>query len=274
MRTTLVTACDEGYFVHLQGLIRSIRHKAQGKNIKIYVFDLGLNQEQTQWLQKQQVLTNDINNCLYLPEEHNQNITLKSQVIRAFLPRHIDSEIIIWIDADTWIQDWKAIDLYQQAALKGCLGITPELHRNYRGFFEDAISFAKLSYQEYTKAFGEEIAQKYYLYPILNVGVFSMLRSSPQWKIWQKIILEALKNTTTYVDQITINYGIYKKIISAVEFLPAYCNWGCHQCIPIYDVKLQKFVEPSIPHHVIGIMHLTGAFKNHKQLKIMTTTGN
>ena len=85
---------------------------------------------------------------------------------------------------------------------------------------------------------------------------------------------EALNKQINYIDQITLNYAVYSEMIYSVEFLPAYCNWGCHQCLPAIDTNIKKFVEPSIPHDVIGIMHLTGVFKKYKQLKIMTTKGN
>ena len=274
MRTTLVTASDKNFFVHLQGLIRSIVGKEEGKGIGICVFDLGLSPEQIKWLKELSILVLDIHECLKLSEEHDQNVILKGLIIRAFLPNLIDSEIIIWIDADTWVQDWKAIKMYEEAALKGSLGITPELHRNYRAHVKSYMTFVKLSYREYHRAFGKEIARKYSRYPILNAGVFSMLRDSPYWKIWQDIIIKTLSRSISYIDQITLNYAVYSNKISSVELLPAYCNWGCHQCLPAFDTNIKKFVEPSIPHDVIGIMHLTGVFKKYKQLKIMTTTGN
>lgn len=76
-----------------------------------------------------------------------------------------------------------------------------------------------------------------------------------------------------YADQIALNYAIYSGTIAPFQFLPAYCNWGCHQSIPALDTITGKFVEPFIPHETIGIMHLTGITKNQDLFNIITVNG-
>ena len=50
----------------------------------------------------------------------------KAQFARPFLPRHFPGyETYLWIDADAWLQDWRAVELYVAAACGDRLAITP-----------------------------------------------------------------------------------------------------------------------------------------------------
>ncbi len=49
-----------------------------------------------------------------------------------------------------------------------------------------------------------------------------------------------------------------------VEILPAYCNWTHIDGIK-YDTTNKTFVEPYLPNHEIGIVHLAG--KNNDQIR-------
>ena len=55
-----------------------------------------------------------------------------------------------------------------------------------------------------------------------------------------------------------------------VEFLPAYCNWMCEFNLPLYDVNNKRFVEPYLPHHPIGLIHLAGLdeIRVNKDIKV------
>ena len=49
-----------------------------------------------------------------------------------------------------------------------------------------------------------------------------------------------------------------------VEILPAYCNWILMDNLR-FDSINNTFVEPYLPHHKIGIMHLAG--KNNDKIR-------
>lgn len=192
METVLASGADKGFFCHLQGLVQSIRDKPEGKDIPICIFDLGLDEFQVKWLEKRNVQVIDYNDNQVILKQEKNNAFLKSAIVRVFLPKFISAQIIIWIDADTWVQDWKAIRLYQQAALTGGIGVTPEVSRSYRGCFRDHVSFRKLCYQQYEIAFGREMADLMGDLPIINAGIFSLLKNSPIWDIWQKNCVRSL----------------------------------------------------------------------------------
>ena len=57
-------------------------------------------------------------------------------------------------------------------------------------------------------------------------------------------------------EQIAMNITIYNDK-QEVEILPAYCNWTLVDHLK-FDMNKNTFVEPYLPHHEIGIVHLAG----------------
>ena len=52
------------------------------------------------------------------------------------------------------------------------------------------------------------------------------------------------------------------------EFLPLNCNWIASNLLPKYDEQQQTFVEPYLPNHTLGIMHLAGGiWKGGKDMR-------
>ena len=61
-----------------------------------------------------------------------------------------------------------------------------------------------------------------------------------------------------------MNITIYVDNMSA-EILPAYCNWTLTENIKFDSLK-NTFVEPYLPNHDIGIVHLAG--KNNDEIRL------
>ena len=54
----------------------------------------------------------------------------------------------------------------------------------------------------------------------------------------------------------------------ATEFLPLNCNWITSNLLPKYDDQNNTFVEPYLPNHKIGIMHLAaGIWKDNRDMR-------
>jgi hypothetical protein len=52
------------------------------------------------------------------------------------------------------------------------------------------------------------------------------------------------------------------------EFLPLNCNWILSNLLPKFNQDQKTFVEPYLPNHKIGIMHLAaGIWKNGKDMR-------
>jgi len=62
-------------------------------------------------------------------------------------------------------------------------------------------------------------------------------------------------------DQTALNQAVWTERL-AVHPLPAVCNWICHLAMPIFDPAANRFLEPCVPHHPIGMMHLTAETKD------------
>ena len=274
----IVTLADSNYFDLLLELISSIKQFEQSKNISICVLDAGLKDDQIQKL----------NNKVEIIKKANWNIEvpkfkvlgkewLKSQVSRAFLPDYFpDFEKYLWIDCDAWVNTWDCIDLYFKACEKGKVGITQTIGAGYKVLTRVKWvigKFAAIKSQNYKHAkksgFSEKIARKIAFAPHLNIGVFSLEKSSVSWKIWQENLRKALKSGSIFGSEgLAMNISVYVNDIDA-EFLPLTCNWIASNVLPKYDQETNNFVEPYLPYNKIGIMHLAaGIWSEAKDMRI------
>ena len=269
----IISLADSNYFELVNELVDSIKSFDQSKEIAICIMDAGLQKDQIEILEKK---VDQIKKAEWDIEVSDSKIKgrewLKSQVSRAFLPKYFpDYKKYLWIDADAWVNSWYAIELY----LKGCenkkLAIATSADRSYgRVLRAEWVfgSFARIKSQNYKHAkssgFSEKIAREVALKPHLNIGVFSLEREAPHWKVWQKNLKKALSTGRIWgSEQISMNITIYSDNLD-VEILPAYCNWTLIDAIK-FDKKKNTFVEPYLPNHEIGIIHFAG--KNNDQIR-------
>lgn len=273
MATLIITAADAKYFELVQGTILSIRQKPQGRDIVVGFLDLGCTPEQLQWLKGQVDTIKQPEWELNFPSKSKAPEYLKGLLARPFLRQYFpDFDIYSWIDADAWVQDWKAVDLFIQGAEHWGLAIVPEIDRSSQ------IQYGGLSqywwewvYHQYQATFGKEVAQDLYHYPILNAGVFALHKDAPHWQIWAECLEQGLQNSVSLMtDQFALNLSIYScGLFDKTEMLPAWCNWTCHHRLPTWDKKQSCLVEPYLPHISIGILHLTR--EKYEQEKLLTT---
>jgi len=269
----IISLADSNYFELLNELVDSIKSFDQSKDLAICIMDAGLKKDQIEILEKK---VDQIKKAEWDIKVSDSKVKgrewLKSQVSRAFLPKYFPGyKKYIWIDADAWVNSWYAIELY----VKGCenkkLAIATSADRSYGRVLRAEWflgSFARIKSQNYKHAkssgFSEKIAREVALKPHLNIGVFSLEKDAPHWKVWQKNLKKALSSGRIWgSEQIAMNITIYSDNLD-VEILPAYCNWTLIDAIK-YDKKNNTFVEPYLPNHEIGIIHLAG--KNNDQIR-------
>jgi len=83
--------------------------------------------------------------------------------------------------------------------------------------------------------------------------------------VWQKNLKIALNSGKIFgSEQIAMNITVYVNNLD-VEILPAYCNWTLVDKMK-FDIKNNTFVEPYLPNHKIGIIHLAG--KNNNDVRL------
>ena len=275
---TIVSLADSNYFDLLNELIDSIKRFEESNNIAICVLDAGLNQEQKNILKKK---VDEIKNAEWdidVPVFKVKNKEwLKSQVSRAFLPKYFPNyEKYLWIDCDAWVNDWTSIELYFEACENSKLGITQTIGPGYKIMSKVKWLFGKIAIiksQNFKHAINSKIdlnkARKLAFAPHINIGVFSLQNNSSCWQSWQNNLAKTLKSGKVFGSEgLAINMSVYIDDIET-EFLPLNCNWIASNLLPKYDKKNQTFVEPYLPNHKIGIMHLAaGIWKDNKDMRL------
>ncbi len=286
-KIAFVSGSDSNYFPLLVEWIHCVRNHPDNKlqNYDICIMDTGMSDEQHAYIKTvaDKVVKPDWP-CDIPARRIRGREYLKSCVCRPFINKIFDGyDTYFWMDSDTWVQKWEPIDLLIRGAEKSGLAICPQADRAYGKamrlewlgpFPWKARSFY---YSNAKKAFNGRIARKLFPYPALNAGVFALSGKAPHWKAWQELLLKALKKGKVFTaEQLTLGMLVYLEGYSA-ELLPAYCNWLCNTP-PVWDIDEKIFVEPYIPHHPIGIMHLSGYDELRSNRKITaefkTTLGN
>jgi hypothetical protein len=254
----IVSGADRNYYPLLRDAVLSIRTHRRGEAIGI--LDFGLDSEHRAWLSSrvEHIVRPDWD--VDFPRRRQTPETLKAQVARPFLRRHFPGyEVYLWLDADAWLQDERAIDLYVDAAARHKLAITPEIDRAYKRHYKRPKPFGwTLAWKNYREAFGWLAADRLGRNPMVNCGVFALHRDAPHWDAWARVLGQVLRRTQFFfVEQVALNYVIFAERLP-VNFLPAYCNWMPGDAAPAFDAGRGLFVEPYAPHEVIGVMHLAG----------------
>lgn len=252
----IATAGDAAYFPLLKGLVRSIRACPQGAGVPITVLDLGLGAEDRRWL-------NGEGARLTVPGwDHPFDRPMpeyfKAMVSRPHLPNHVpDAAIILWLDADCWVQDWSAIELLLAGAAATGFAIVPELDRAYTPFY-DGAPYAHHFHDWYKACFDENTARRLFAYPLLNCGVFAARRDAPHWALWARLLADSLRRTVLFVsEQVALNLALRTGGLPFSQ-LPARCNWICFRATPFSSEDGRLLLEPELPHAPLGILHLAG----------------
>ncbi len=276
-KNVIVSLADANYFPLLEELINSVKRFEESKNVAICILDAGLTKEQKERLSNK---VDEIKSAEWDIEVPGYKVKdkewLKSQVSRAFLPKYFPNyEKYLWIDCDAWVNDWNCVKLYFKACENGKLGITQSIGPGYKITSKVNWIFGKLAIiksQNFKHAvksnIGYDKARKLAFAPHINIGVFSLEKNSKGWNSWQNNLSTTLKAGNIFGSEgLAINMSVYIDDLET-EFLPLNCNWIASNLLPKYDEQQQTFVEPYLPNHTLGIMHLAGGiWKDGKDMR-------
>jgi hypothetical protein len=277
-KNVIVSLADSNYFELLNELVDSIKKFEKSRNIAICILDAGLTAEQKKILSQK---VDEIKSAEWDIEVPAIKVRgkewLKSQVSRAFLPKYFPNyEKYLWIDCDAWVNDWDSVELYFKACEDGKLGITQTLGPGYKIMSKVNWLFGKIAIvksQNFKHAVKSKIglskARKLAFAPHINIGVFSLEKNSPGWISWQKNLEQTLKSGNIFGSEgLAINMSVYIDELET-EFLPLNCNWIASNLMPKFDEIENTFVEPYLPNHKIGIMHLAaGIWDGDKDMRL------
>jgi lipopolysaccharide biosynthesis glycosyltransferase len=284
----IISLADSKYFELLNELIDSILSFEESKSVSICILDAGLHLDQIKILEKKVYKIVKAKWDIEVPESKIKNREwLKSQVSRAFLPEYFPGfKKYLWIDADAWVNDWSSVELYFNGSDNKTLSISSSADRAYGRVLRADWIFSNIAFirsQNYkhskSSGFSNKICREVALKPHLNIGVFCLENDASHWLVWQTNLKQALKKGRIFgSEQIAMNISVYCNQMK-VQILPTYCNWFLIENIK-FDENKNTFVEPYLPHHKIGIIHLAGKkydefrFDKNKLLDVQSLNNN
>lgn len=262
----IVSSADTKYFNLLSELYNSLEEKNILDEYNFGILDAGLLAKEVEYFKQKGIIVKKAEWNVAVPNyKIRQREHLKTQVARAFLPDYFDNyKIYIWLDADTWVNDFNTFLLYEKGALKNKLCITPQTDRAYGKLakVDWFLGFPKkiktINYKNISRSVSFDLGRKYAMHATLNAGAFAIGNNMNLWKSLQKNTIVAAKKGRIFgTDQVALALSVYKDKLPT-EFLPAYTNWMCEFHLPYFNESNGKLVEPYLPHHPIGLVHLAG----------------
>ncbi|MDC0044911.1 glycosyl transferase [Pelagibacteraceae bacterium] len=278
----IISSSDSKYFLLLKELYLSLRKQDILNEYHFAVLNTGMNKNQIDYLRDNKIKVKDaiwntkVPSYKILGRDH-----LKTQVARAFLPDYFENyKVYIWLDADLWINDLESFLLYEKGALQNNLTITPQSDRAYfnnakvEWFMNFPTKVKTINFKNISKSISKKLAKKYAFYSTLNAGAFGISDSDEIWKCFQKNINLAAKRGRIFgTDQVALALTVHEDKIPT-QFLPSYCNWMCEFHLPIFNEKINKFLEPYLPNHPIGLVHLAGLDDIRNDKKVLSNIKN
>ena len=250
----IVTAADGKFFDLLQGLVASIREKPEGRTVPIYVLDAGLTEPEKAWLGERGASAVAVAWPYEFDVPGPQRVLARRCQIPSLVPAH---NLYIWLDADTWVQDWAAVELYCRTAEDRHFCMAAEVNGSF-----DLADMTQWNRETSQRLFGPAIAHRLASKPLLNAGVFAARADAPHWTAWQKRVQEAVSSSVAdfYLDQTALNIIAYVDGFD-VAVLPARYNWPCHRALPCTTDDGATLVDPQPPYQRLGIIHMTTVTK-------------
>jgi len=262
----IVTGGDARYMPLLRELVQSIRRFEDGASFDICIIDAGMTEAQVSEFRSMGLTVTAPNwpDCVNMSKIKGRTY-LKSCICRPFINEIFPGyKTYIWLDGDTWVQEWSAIDLLLKGAERSGMAVVPQVDRAYgKSMRLKWLWFLpwkprSFYYSNARIAFSGKLARTLFPYPTINAGVFAVKGDAPHWDHWQNLMGKALvKGKPFTAEQLTM--GIMLNLDGYdCERLPAWCNWMC-EYDALWDAKAMRFTEPYLPHQPLGIVHLTGS---------------
>ncbi len=253
----VITGGDQRYFPLMQDCLNSLSATQRLDTLALGILDCGLSEDQRHWCAGLGARIVEPGWDVNFGEGAKVASSFRAMTARPHLRRYFPGfDCYLWLDADVWVQDGRAIDLFLEAASLGDIALVPEVHRSYANFRDGRDDFEMANGRAYREAFGDAVAQRLIRRPLNNAGVFAMTSGSGGWDVWADLLADAATRSSNMIDQVALNVAIYEHPLHEVR-LPAHCNWIAHLARPAWDPDGQRFVEPDPPFTPLGIVHMT-----------------
>jgi hypothetical protein len=263
----LISGADSNYYPLLREWIHSVRSFKESAAIDLCIIDGGLTSEQ---LNELRPLVKTIVNPAWpagIPSRKTKGKDrLKTCVCRPFIREMFpDYDLYMWMDADTWVQDWSGVEMFLVAAgrkadrivvTNGADRSAPKEFR-VKWLWRWPYRVTNFYFNNGRRVLGFSEAKKLCTRFVVNAGCFALSAKAPHWERWQKnVVVAATKGRIFPAEQLALGMTIFLDGYEA-EFLPSYAHWLC-STFPCWDEQQRVFVEPFMPHEVLGVLHLCG----------------
>lgn len=263
-KATIVMSSDDRYAPLLYELVRSIRDKPQSKCIDISVISAGMSPEIFEFFRATvDNLVHGIWDVQVSAHRMRHRKWLQGRSVKPYLPKYFPGyDYYLWIDADAWIADWRAVELMLDACKDGALamaydevddGYLPANVTWYLGRFPVIRTYCMKQLQR--SHMPSSMMRKLAMAKPLNSGVYALAAEAPHWAVTQKYF-EMLTRRGRIVgsNQMAFVMAVHLDDLP-LNLVPAWCNFMGD---PLVDAESGRLLMPYMPHEPVGIVHLAG----------------
>ncbi|HLJ04991.1 MAG TPA: glycosyl transferase [Acetobacteraceae bacterium] len=262
----IITGSDAGYFPLVQELIASVEHAAPSGICTFGMLDAGLTDDQRAWFAARNIqVVRPTPPTRRATEASAKRPALAVNLAKPWLdvlfPGHTT---LVWLDADTWVQRWRAVELLAGAANTGAMAVVADSGRYWNKLLDVRWLAAGIGGFAQIRGFLAKSAWHARLSPALcrklgdraspNAGVFALRHDASHWqrmREWQERVLRHGKPFTS--DQLAMALTIHADGYP-VELLSTACNYSTQPRVDPVNVALLEYYYPYDP---VGIVHLS-----------------
>jgi hypothetical protein len=255
LKTVVVSAADDNYVHLLLDLLASLAPYRGDLVTTVAVLDLGLSDSnRSKVAELADVIRTPDWDIDLPPEVKAAKPHVRALTARPFLPDYFPGhDVVMWLDADVWVQTDIALQGYVQGSAAVGLALTPMQHPNYAF----PLNTIRWRLNALRSMFGDGAADLYLLNRYYNAGVFAATPGHPFWRAWAANLTEGLARIRyeMITDQNQLNFTLWTGGYDVCN-LPAIFNWAAHLCLPQVNLTTGLLEEPGPLARPIGIMHL------------------
>lgn len=265
----VVTGGDSVYFPLIEELRQSLLAAAPAEPPAFGVIDAGLTAEQIVSLKAAGAMVVQVpDNPAFPAGALRERPALAANFGKLWLDRLFPGfGTLLWLDADTWIQDYAAVLLMLGAANRnGALAIVPGGGRYWERQVDLRFLFGGFGGLAQLRSFNFKngrhaglplnVLRDLGTRALLNAGVYALRADSPHWEAmrrWQAFIFRHGGKPFTS-DQLAMGLSVYRDGLP-VELLPTTCNYIRPWRV---DMRIPAIVDFYYPYAKVGIVHLAG----------------
>lgn len=268
-RVVVTTAADSGYFEMFKGMIHSLRSFPSGVDLDIRAFDLGLKDNEREWLEDKGVVFAEPQWHMGLKDGMMPYWHL-AEIVRPYVREYFpDYDHYMWLDPDLWLQDGDVIDRLITGSQEYGAAIAHEADKSYK------LQAWHIGWNLKHKILGLGLKDGLTLMikPQLNCGVYCVAADAPHWEAWATRLKSAVDATCRVAphSQFTFNQIYYCDKLP-MQILDSADNWICDRAPPVWDDEKHCYCKPYAPFKPLSLLHLAGPAKK-RSYDIKTTSG-